>query len=89
MKASKLMITSNLIEELESIGFQVVTSKHVITLIDEGNSVDITEVFNSEVEAIVGTDFKVESFARIMNDSAINIEAFFVNTMDARGFYIL
>lgn len=89
MKASKLTIIASLIKELESIGFNVITETGSIKLMEGGSYVDVTSVFESEVQALENIDFGSQDVNTAFFDSAVNIEAYFVNVLDAQGFYLV
>lgn len=81
---SKLTIAANLIDELESIGFEVIPAGSVIKLSDEGKILEITNAFEEEIMKL--SDSSIYDFDDMLYDSVINIEAFFINSFDYNAY---
>lgn len=81
---SELTVTANLIDELESIGFEVIPAGSMIKLSDEGKILEITNSFNEEIMKLKKSS--IYNFDENLKDSAINLEALFINSFDFNAY---
>lgn len=81
---SKLSVTANLINELESIGFEVIPAGSIIKLSDDGRILEITNEFEEEIMKL--QDSSIYDFDDNLWDSAMNLEALFINSFNYNAF---
>lgn len=81
---SKLTVTANLIDELESIGFEVIPAGSIIKISDDGRILEITDAFENEITKL--QDSSIYDFDDNLWDSAMNLESLFISSFNYNAF---
>lgn len=81
---SELTVTEKLIEEIEVIEFKVIQAGSTIKLSYYEKILDITNAFNQEIAKLKKSS--IYNFDDDLRDSAINLEALFINSFDSNEY---